>query len=99
MDDGVPPLTATNTFTVVVTYQPPAISSIMAADGEVLISWSSRAGDLYRLQYKDDLGDAAWIDDATIIFGTDGVVTATNLAGGKLHRFYRVVFIVNHSEE
>jgi hypothetical protein len=92
-DDGVPPLSATNTFTVVVTatetVPPPLIQSISITNGVATISWSAVTGHTYRLLYNIDL-DTNWIAIPPDILATNSSATATDSAVSTAVRFYRV---------
>lgn len=88
-DNGSPSLSATNSFTVVVA-PPPVIRAISVGTGAVTITWSSAAGNNYRLQYKNTLADTNWNDLAPDITAGGSTTTATNVVSGSAQRFYRV---------
>lgn len=92
-DNGVPSLSATNSFTVVVTtaetVSPPVIQSITIADGIATISWSSITGRTYRLLYNLDL-DTNWIPIPPDILATNTSMSATDAVESVTTRFYRV---------
>src|SRR5207248_8857010 len=55
-DNGVPPLSATNSFLVTVnvaSLSAPMIQAIRLSGGTPTITWSAIAGHTYRLQYQD----------------------------------------------
>jgi hypothetical protein len=85
-------LTATNSFTVVVSAPIPVfkITSIAGSKGVAVITWNSVAGNYYRLQYKNNLLDTNWTDLSPDILATGPVTTTTNVLGGIPQRFYRV---------
>ncbi len=93
-DDGTPPLSATNSFNVVV-IKPPRFLSISAPTDEVVtLVWESFPGKSYRLRFKEDLGSAVWTD----LSGSDQVATnftawATNRLGPSRQRFYQVLLL------
>ena len=92
-DDGVPPLSATNSFTVFVTSSqvvpPPTIESIAVANDVATITWSSVAGHTYRLLYSPDL-DTNWIPLPPDILATGSSTSATDSTESVMTRFYRV---------
>jgi hypothetical protein len=92
-DNGVPPLSATNSFAVFVTATQavslPIIQSIALADGVATISWSTITGRTYRLLYNLDL-DANWIPIPPDITATNSSISATDSVQSVTTRFYRV---------
>jgi hypothetical protein len=96
-DNGVPPLSATNSFIVFVNapqvVPPPVIQSIGLSNGIAAITWSTVSGQSYRLQYKDDLSVANWIDQPPDVPASGSTATATNALGSAQQRFYRVVVL------
>src|SRR5262249_5579396 len=92
-DDGVPPLSATNSFTVFVTASqvvaPPTIESFVVTNGLATISWSSVTGRTYRLLYTGDL-DSNWTTIPPDILATNSSTTATDSIESVATRFYRV---------
>jgi hypothetical protein len=94
-DDGIPPLSATNSFTVTVNPPPtpPVIVDLSLTNEIVTIVWTSIAGHSYRLEYKDDFADANWNGSGSNVLATGATATATDAAGGALQRFYRVVLL------
>ena len=92
-DNGVPPLSATNSFTVVVTatetISPPVIQSITVANGVATLSWTSVTGRTYRLLYNADL-DTNWIAIPPDVTATNSSTSATDSVESATTRFYRV---------
>ena len=92
-DNGVPPLSVTNSFTVFVTSSqsvpPPTIESIVVAEGLATISWSSVTGHTYRLLYTGDL-DTNWTPILPDILATNSSTTATDSIESVTTRYYRV---------
>jgi hypothetical protein len=66
--------------------------AVNVAGNSIMLTWNSSAGLVYRVQYKNDLNDAAWQN-------LPGDVTATNTAAVKTdsglatERFYRVLLL------
>jgi hypothetical protein len=94
-DDGIPPLSDTNSFTVTVNPPPPPplILSLALTNGTVSIQWSAVAGHTYRLQYKDRFEDTNWNAVAGDILASQTNVIATDSVGGLAQRFYRVLLL------
>jgi hypothetical protein len=92
-DNGVPPLSATNLFTVFVTSSlvvpPPTIEAIVVTNDIATITWSSVAGHTYRLLYAPEL-DSNWIPIPPDILATSSSTSATDSAESVTTRFYRV---------
>jgi hypothetical protein len=94
-DDGLPNLTATNTFDVSVTSSSlaPVILSISVTNEVATLIWSAKAGRTYQLQYLDELDTANWIPVAPNVTATGSTALKTDLIGGALQRFYRVALL------
>jgi len=94
-DDGAPPLSATNSFLVIVSASPeaPVIQTIDLTSGSVVITWSSVPGQTYQLQYQDTLDDSAWNNVEPDIPATGSSTSATNVVGDLPQRFYRVLML------
>jgi len=95
-DDGVPPLTATNVFTVVVNRverEPPRLrEASVSPDGRSFtFSWEARAGKRYRVESKERLDDPVWVrfPAAPTMVGTTASIT--DAVGLDRQRYYRVV--------
>lgn len=92
-DDGSSPLSATNTFTLVVAPepQPLSISSIVvAAKPLVTLTWDAEVGAVYRLQQNTNLVLAAWSDVGASIIATNTSVSVSIVPGDTDQCFYRV---------
>jgi hypothetical protein len=96
-DNGVPPLSATNSFKVLVNpasvIPAPVIQSITISNDVVTITWSSVSNALYRLQYNSDLNDTNWLGVLPDIYATGPITTGTNATGGSALQFYRIMVI------
>jgi hypothetical protein len=99
-DDGVPPRSDVVSFIVRVvapananttgTPAPLIYFANLPPDGKFTLSFSTIAGRTYRVNYKNDLGDPAWLelDRDFVASGTTASITDfANVA----HRFYQVV--------
>jgi hypothetical protein len=98
---GVPALSATNAFAVVVNPLPD-IGSVTYTNGNFLLTWYAPTNDLFRVEFKDSLVAANWQSFSNVI-SYGGPVTATNglfwfRDDGTQHpftglRFYRLVLV------
>ena len=90
-DSGVPALAAARTFKVVVGVGFRVSNITRQPNGDVTFSVGATVGKTYRVEYKQDLGSANWLQ-----LGVDQVATSTSLiitdnTGANLQRFYRVL--------
>jgi hypothetical protein len=94
-DNGLPPLSATNSFTVTVVEPPapPTIKSVIMSTGAAVITWDCAIGSTYRLQFKDDLGQTNWIDLPPDVAAAGHTMTTTNYIGSSPARFFRVLLL------
>jgi hypothetical protein len=90
-DNGSPPLSNTQNFTVAVLSRP-VIQSIVVSNNVVTVAWSAIAGQSYRLQGKAELADASWSDVGGNAIASGPSASASD-ALGVTSRFYRV-FVV-----
>jgi outer membrane protein assembly factor BamB len=91
-DNGVPPLSATNTFTIVVV-PPPSIQSLAPITSGFIVTWSSIPQSSYRVQFKTNLTDNSWIDLSGNIPATAYISAWTNSPPFDSSRFYRVMVL------
>ena len=94
-----PQLTATNSFTVIVTAptQDFRITSIVASNGVATVTWNSISNKTYRLLYNDSLSNTNWLPAAPDVTATAASTSATNLLGGSTTRFYRVMLVTERA--
>jgi hypothetical protein len=94
-DDGSPTLSATNSFTVIVTAPPPrpVILSITEYKHICTVSWSSVPEQRYQLQYKSVLDDGEWTDTGSEIVASGPATSISDYLGDASQRFYRVVLL------
>jgi hypothetical protein len=71
----------------------PLIESIVLSNSTATVTWSAVYGQKYRLQHKQNLTDANWIDVVPDVTATGPTATGTNYVGSSPQRFYRV-FVV-----
>jgi hypothetical protein len=96
-DNGVPPLSATNSFEVMVNPAPvipaPVIQSIAVSNGVATVTWSSVSNGIYRLQYVGDLGNTNWMDVFPDVQASGPAASATNTTGSAVQQFYRIMVV------
>jgi hypothetical protein len=88
-DDGTPALDDSKSFTVTVVSAPTV--GISVSGNVVTISWTSIAGQAYRVQYKDKLNDASWTDLAPDVTASGSTASTTDTTISQ--RFYRVAVL------
>lgn len=88
-DNGIPVLGDTTSFVITVVARP-QIQSIVVTNNVAAITWSSIAGQIYRLQRTDSLTPPNWQDVGTDLTATTNVTIQTNSVPGITGRFYRV---------
>lgn len=87
-DDGSPPLSATNSFQVIV-LAPPRIDHISRpTNGVVTLVWTAFPGKTYRVGYKELLEPGPWTYLSPDIQAQGPVVSTTNSVGTAQQRFY-----------
>lgn len=92
-DNGVPPLSDTKTFAVVVLSPPPLIGTLQPTDGMVTLSFSSLPGQVYQLEVKDSLNAPTWSPLGAPLTGTGEVLAVSDALSGQAQRFYRLVVL------
>jgi len=91
-DDGIPPLSATNSFTVIVGTPPrfdPA--SLQLAGGQIQLKFNTLPGLRYQIQYKNDLADPSWQPLGDAFYATGFSHTLTESAVSNRQRYYRIM--------
>jgi hypothetical protein len=73
--------------------KPTGLKIQLLAGGKRYISWSSKAGKTYKVQYKDSLMAPSWTDLPGTVTATGGVAALTDGNPGSAQRFYRVVML------
>jgi hypothetical protein len=97
-DNGVPPLSAAQSFTITVLTgsSGPLILGISRSGSTATVSWSSVAGKTYRLQYKHLIDDPVWmaVSPGNDIVATGPVTSQIDASlGGATQRYYRVALL------
>jgi len=94
-DNGVPSLTATQRFVVIVTEPLAPRVSIRppSANGELTLSFDTIPGRHYRVEYKDDLNEPAWrvLQDDMVATGYSLALTININHAPSPQRFFRIV--------
>jgi hypothetical protein len=90
-DNGAPPLDDVKGFTITVLPRP-AVQNISISGTNVTVTWSAIKDVTYRVQFKTDLEDAAWIDLVPDVTAS-GVTASLTDAVVPTQRFYRVVVL------
>jgi hypothetical protein len=93
-DNGIPPLSATNSFTVVLTNgNQPIIQSVQVSNTTATIVWRSVADRTYRVQRTDSLATPAWVSLSPDVTAGGSLTSTTDPAASSSTRFYRVVLL------
>jgi hypothetical protein len=88
-DNGAPSLSDSETFTVVV-LSPPAFGSATLSGGNLTLTWETAPGQIYRVEYKDDLGAPTWTALPGDLLASGSSLSLKVSATTPLHRFYRL---------
>ena len=90
-DDGVPPLSATASFNVIVFRAPaPHLTGITVAGQSVTLTWDAVPNRRYRVQYTPDLTSSNWQELAGIMQVGASTASQKDESGLQQLRFYRV---------
>jgi hypothetical protein len=68
----------------------PVPLSFQASGANLILSWPSIAGQIYQLEYKDDLTAPTWTPLGSPVIGNGATLTATNSIGASGQRFFRL---------
>ena len=88
-DNGLPSLSDTQSFDVLVVARP-IIQGIGMTNDLVTVTWSAIAGHSYALQGNDDLTLTNWLDLGGTVMSSSTTASQTNFIFGTPLRFYRV---------
>jgi hypothetical protein len=70
---------------------PPSLPlSFRTTTTNLVLSWTSTAGQSYQIEYKDNLAASTWTALGSSISGTGGIVSVTNDFTKSAQRFYRL---------
>jgi uncharacterized repeat protein (TIGR03803 family) len=68
----------------------PILRSLCGLGSELLLAWSSVAGQTYQLQYRSDCGSGGWTNLGPANTATNGMAYGSDTIGQSAKRFYRV---------
>jgi hypothetical protein len=91
-DNGIPPLKDSRGFVVTVLPRP-RLQPIVRSNAVIQLSWTSIAGQTYRVQFTTGLSGASWTDLAPDITANGPLATQTDNGATGLERFYRVLVL------
>jgi hypothetical protein len=90
-DNGTPPLSDAQTFSVFVAGPPQFTGVKPVTGGQVQISFATLPGQHYQVQFKDRLTDSTWTSLGEIISGTGSPASVSDNLTGQPQRFYRLL--------
>ena len=92
-----PALTATNSFTVVVTpvtnNPPPVIQSTVVSGGNIILTWSAVPGGNYQAQYSTNISVSNWVAIVPNVTASGTTASITNAIGVLPQQFYRILLL------
>jgi regulator of extracellular matrix RemA (YlzA/DUF370 family) len=91
-DDGLPNLSATQSFQVNV-LPPPSLGTLFISNSLVSLTWNSISGATYRVQFRTNLTDGVWVGLASDVTASGATASTTDPSATSDTRFYRV-FVV-----
>jgi alpha-tubulin suppressor-like RCC1 family protein/subtilisin-like proprotein convertase family protein len=92
-DNGLPPASATNTFTVFVTPFP-SITNVLVTATNVTLSWSAPTNDQFNVQWTTNLvSPIAWNLFPGIITSTNGLFSFTDTNAPLIMKFYELILL------
>jgi len=93
-DDGVPPLSATQSFSVTVLSPALLIGSVgLSPEGRPTFTWGSQVGSTYRVQFKNTLADSTWQSLTDLVANSAATTFTDSMLQGASERYYRVLLI------
>jgi hypothetical protein len=88
-DNGSPPLSDTKSFTVTVDPRP-LLQAVALTNNLLNLSWNSISGQIYRVQFKQNLSSAFWTNLPPDVTATGSTAAKTDTIGPSAARLYRV---------
>lgn len=88
-DNGTPSLSATQTFSVTVVV-PPTLGGFSLVGNNLTFSWMSAPGQMYQVEFKNELTDPVWLPAGGVQVGTGGTLDFTNNITSAPRRFFRL---------
>jgi hypothetical protein len=91
-DNGTPPLSATQTFQVVVQeVATPELGATLGENDAIVLTWPTQPGVRYRVEYKDSLIESSWrVLSEMTGSGSAGSAIDSSLST-RTERYYRLV--------
>jgi hypothetical protein len=72
---------------------PPLFQSVAWSNALVSLTWSAISGQVYRVQFKTNLGDSNWTDLAPDVSATGSSAVMSDEVGSTAQRFYRLMLV------
>jgi hypothetical protein len=92
-DNGAPPLTATNTFTIFVA-PIPSITNVIVTATNVVLQWVAPTNDQFQVQWTTNLTPVInWTLFPNIITSTSGTFMFTDTNAPSLMKFYQLILL------
>src|SRR5258706_8385166 len=91
-DNGVPFLSDTKSFTVIVAL-PPRIQSVSLSGTNVNFQWTAIANQSYRVQYKTTLTQTNWVDLEGPVIAPGATAAKEDVIDPDQQRFYRILVL------
>jgi uncharacterized repeat protein (TIGR01451 family) len=91
-DNGVPPLSAAQSFLVNVVPRP-LLTGITVSNQIVNVAWTAVAGQVYRMQFTTNLATGCWSAVAPDVTADGPTATHTNVFNPAAMNFYRVQLV------
>jgi len=90
-DNGVPPLSGTQSFSVFVSLLPQFTVATTETNSQVQLQFNTLRGQNYQVQFTDNLTDANWTPLGGVVLGVGSPVTVSDDMSGSPQRFYRLL--------
>jgi len=92
-DNSLPPLTASNRFTIFVTPFP-AITNVMVTATNVVLRWTAPTNDVFHVQWTTSLVPVVnWFAFPNLIISSSGLFTFTDTNAPLLMKFYELILL------
>jgi hypothetical protein len=91
-DNGVPPLSDSQNFSVTVLLRPLVITAVTVSTNGVSLSWSAVAGKIYRVQSAPDL-NGSWMDLTGDVTASGPVAAKVDASALADRQYYRVLLV------
>jgi hypothetical protein len=91
-DNGTPPLSDSETITIVV-LAPPQFTQTAVTGQQLTLAWRTTPGHAYRIEFKNDLNDPSWTPlSGDMTAGGASMSVNLDIAGAP-ERFYRILLV------